>query len=325
MSTAIQFRVHGGPDVLELAELPLAAPGPGEVRLRHTAIGLNFIDVYHRTGLYPVPSLPSGLGGEAVGVVEAVGPQTSGLVVGQRVGYATIGLGAYATARVVPADRLIPLPDDLDDEIAAAILLKGMTAEYLIRRTYAVRPGDPVLVHAAAGGVGLIACQWLAALGATVIGTVGTEEKARIAHAHGCHHPIVHGPSGFVGRVRELTGGRGVPVVYDSIGKATFLESLDCLRPRGMLVAYGNASGKVEPFDITALSAKGSLFLTRPTLFAYVATRAELLTSAAALFEVVRNGTVRVTIGQRFPLAEAAAAHRALEARLTHGSTVLLP
>jgi len=325
MTRAVRFHRHGGPEVLALADVAVGDPGPGEVRLRHTAIGVNFIDVYHRTGLYPVPALPSGLGGEAAGVVEAVGEGVTGITVGQRVGYATFPHGAYAEARVVPAERLIPLPDGIDDVTAAAVLLKGMTAEYLIRRTYPVRAGDTVLFHAAAGGVGLLACQWLAHLGATVIGTVGSEAKAAIARAHGCHHVLVLGRGGFAGQVRELTGGRGVPVVFDSVGRDTFLASLDCLAPRGTLVSFGNASGKVEPFDLGLLGSKGSLYLTRPSLFTYVATRDELLASAAALFEVILAGAVRVTVGQRFPLAAAAEAHRALESRATHGSTVLVP
>ncbi len=325
MSRAVRFQRHGGPEVLALADVAVGDPGPGEVRLRHTAIGLNFIDVYHRTGLYPVPALPSGLGGEAAGIVEAVGEGVTGITVGQRVGYATVPHGAYAEARVVPAERLIPLPDGIDYDTAAAVLLKGMTAEYLIRRTYPVQAGQTVLFHAAAGGVGLLACQWLAHLGATVIGTVGSEAKAAIARAHGCHHVLVLGEGPLAPRVRELTGGRGVPVAFDSVGRDTFLESLDCLAPRGTLVSFGNASGKVEPFDLGLLATRGSLYLTRPSLFTYVATREELVASAAALFAVVLAGAVRVTVGQRFPLAAAADAHRALESRVTHGSTVLVP
>lgn len=325
MTLAIRFQRHGGPEVLEAVEGDLPEPGPGQVRVRHTAIGLNFIDVYHRTGLYPVPSLPSGIGGEAAGVVEAVGANVVDLVPGQRVGYATIGLGAYAQARVVPADRLIPLPPDIEDDVAAASLLKGMTAEYLIRRTYAVQRGDVVVFHAAAGGVGLIACQWLAHLGARVIGVVGSAGKAEIARAHGCHEVLIQGGGGFAQAVRGLTGGEGVPVVYDSVGRDTFLESLDCLRPRGLFVGFGNASGKPDPFDMTLLSTKGSLYLTRPNLFSYVATRSELLESAARLFEVIGQGAVRVAIGQRFALADVPAAHRSLESRATHGSTVLYP
>ena len=325
MTRAIRFQRHGGPEVLGLADVAVGDPGPGEVRLRHTAIGLNFIDVYHRTGLYPVPTLPSGLGGEAAGIVEAVGEGVTGITVGQRVSYATVPHGAYAEARVVPAERLIPLPDGIDHDTAAAVLLKGMTAEYLIRRTYPVQAGQTVLFHAAAGGVGLLACQWLAHLGATVIGTVGSEAKAAIARAHGCHHVLVLGEGPLAPRVRELTGGRGVPVVFDSVGRDTFLESLDCLAPRGTLVSFGNASGKVEPFDLGLLATRGSLYLTRPSLFTYVATREELVASAAALFAVVLAGAVRVTVGQRFPLAAAADAHRALESRATHGSTVLVP
>lgn len=326
MSTrAIRFARPGGPEVLELRDVEVGEPGPGQVLVRHTAVGVNFIDTYHRSGLYPVPSLPSGLGTEAAGVIEALGEGVSDLSVGQRVAYATGPLGAYAERRVLPADRLVPLPDSISDETAAAALLKGMTVEYLIRRTYPVRAGDTVLWHAAAGGVGLIAVQWLAHLGATVIGTVSSDEKAELARAHGCHHTIVYTRENFVERVREITGGAMVPVVYDSVGRATFPASLDCLRPRGTFVGFGNASGKPEPFDMQILSLKGSLYLTRPNLFTYTASRAELLESARALFAVIESGAVRIEVRQRFPLAQAADAHRALESRATTGSTVLLP
>lgn len=322
--TAIQLHAHGGPEVLRAEPVALPPPGPGQARVRHTAIGVNFIDTYHRTGLYPM-ELPSGLGMEAAGVVEAVGPDVSEVAVGQRVAYAAGPPGAYASHRNLRAAVLVPLPDALSDEVAAAALLKGMTVEYLIRRTFPVAPGMTVLWHAAAGGVGLIACQWLAHLGVTVIGTVSSDEKAELARAHGCAHPIVYTRERFETRVLELTDGRGVPVAFDSVGRATFDGSLRCLRRRGMLVGFGNASGKPEPFDMGRLAQHGSLFLTRPTLFDYVATRDELLGSARALFEVLGSGAVAVEVRQRWPLAEAAQAHRALESRQTQGSTVLLP
>lgn len=323
-STAIQFHAHGGPDVLQAQDIALPPPGSGQARVRHTAIGVNFIDTYHRSGLYPV-ELPSGLGMEAAGIVEEVGPDVEEVVVGQRVAYAAGPPGAYATHRNVRAAVLVPLPDGVTDEVAAAALLKGMTVEYLIRRTSPVAAGMTVLWHAAAGGVGLIACQWLAHLGVTVIGTVGSDDKAALAQAHGCTHPIVYTRDSFEARVLELTSGQGVPVVFDSVGRATFDGSLRCLRRRGMLVGFGNASGKPDPFDMGRLAQHGSLFLTRPTLFDYVATRDELLASASALFAVLTSGAVKVEIRQRWPLAEAAAAHRALEDRRTQGSTVLVP
>jgi NADPH2:quinone reductase len=322
MTRAVLIRRTGGPEVLELGALDLPPPGPTEARVRHTAIGVNFIDTYHRSGLYPLP-LPAVLGVEAAGIVEARGDRAS-VEVGARVAYAAAGPGAYAEARLVAADRLVPLPDGVTDELAAAMLLKGMTAEYLIRRTYAVSSGNTVLLHAAAGGVGLIAGQWLAALGARVIGVVGTHEKAELARANGCAHVLLSGQDDIAARVRDLTDGRGVPVVYDSVGKATLAASLDALAPRGMLVSYGNASGKPDPVDPLVLSQKGSLYLTRPKLADYVETREELLASAAALFDVVRAGKVEVHIGQRFSLADAASAHRALESRATVGSTLLL-
>jgi NADPH2:quinone reductase len=322
MNRAIRFARTGGPEVLTLEEMPLPALKVGEVLVRHHAVGVNFIDTYQRSGLYSVP-LPSGLGTEAAGVVEQVGEGVTALQVGQRVAYAASGaLGAYSEARVIAADRLIPLPDHVTDEAAAASLLKGMTAEFLIHRTFAVQRGQTVLWHAAAGGVGLIACQWLSALGARVIGTVGSDEKAEIARQHGCHETIVYTRENFAKRVRELTNGHGVPVVFDSVGKTTFTGSLDCLSPRGMLVAFGNASGKPDPFDILQLSQKGSLYLTRPTLFNYIVTREELMASSSALFTAIQQG-VKIEIGQRFPLAEAAAAHRAIESRSTVGSTLL--
>jgi NADPH:quinone reductase len=322
MTRAVLIHRTGGPEVLELGTLDLPPPGPTEARVRHTAIGVNFLDTYHRSGLYPLP-LPAVLGVEAAGIVEARGERVS-FEVGARVAYAAAGPGAYAEARLVAADRLVPLPDGITDELAAAVLLKGMTAEYLIRRTYAVSSGNTVLLHAAAGGVGLIAGQWLAALGARVIGVVGTREKAELARANGCAHVLLSGQDDIAARVRELTDGRGVPVVYDSVGKATLAASLDSLAPRGMLVSYGNASGKPDPVDPLVLSQKGSLYLTRPKLADYVETRDELLASAAALFDVVLAGRVKIHIGQRFPLADAARAHRALESRATIGSTLLL-
>ncbi len=316
VTKAIRIRHNGGPEVLKLEDVEVGTPGPHEAVVRHHAIGLNFIDTYHRSGLYPV-DLPSGIGMEAAGVVEAVGEAVTEVRPGQRVVYAGGPLGAYAERRTLPAAVLVPLPDDADHETAAASLLKGMTVEYLIRRTFPVRPGMTVLWHAAAGGVGLIACQWLRELGVTVIGTVGSDEKAELARAHGCTHPVVYTRESFVERVRALTDGCGVPVVYDSVGAATFLDSLDCLQPRGMLVGFGNASGKPPPFDVTLLARKGSLYLTRPTLMDYTATREELLVTAGALFDVLRRGVVRVEVRQRYALAEAPRAHADLEHRAT--------
>ena len=320
MSNAVVMHQQGGPEVLRLEEWPVKKPGPGEVLLRHTAIGLNFIDVYQRSGLYPLP-LPAVLGQEAAGVVEQVGPGVSDLRAGDRVAYAGL-MGAYCQERVATAARLVKLPDDIPDEQAAAMMLKGLTAEYLLRRTYPVKKGDTILIHAAAGGVGLIACQWAKLLGVRVIGTVGSEAKAKLAAAHGCDHPILTSSGNFAERVRELTGGRGVPVVYDSIGKDSWAQSLDCLSPRGLLVAFGQSSGKIPPFDLALLGNKGSLFVTRPTLGSYLATREELIAASSALFEVVRAG-VKVQVNQRYPLAEAGRAHADLEARKTTGSTVL--
>ena len=325
MSRVVRIHATGGPEVLRLETIDPGRPGPGEVLLRQTAIGLNFIDTYHRSGLYPLPALPHGIGQEAAGVVEEIGAGVTGLGQGMRVAYAAGTPGAYAERRVLPAARLIPLPDDIDDRTAAGMMLRGMTAEYLIRRTFKVEPGMTVLFHAAAGGVGAIACQWLKHLGAKVLGTVGSDEKAARARQDGCDEVIVYTREKFPERVREITSGRGVPVVYDSVGKATFEGSLDCLARRGTLVSFGNASGAPPPLDPLVLSRKGSLYLTRPTLMDYTATREELLESARALFDVVRRGAVRIRVGQTFPLAEAAAAHRALETRATVGSTVLLP
>jgi len=321
---AVCIHATGGPEVLRFEQVELAAPGAGEARVRHHAVGVNFIDTYHRSGLYPLP-LPAVLGTEAAGVVEAVGEGVGEVAVGQRVAYAGTITGAYAEARNIAAARLVPLPDAVSCEQAAAMMLKGMTAEYLLRRTYPVRAGETILIHAAAGGVGLIACQWAHALGARVIGVVGSEAKAGPARAHGCDEVLVAPGAELAARVRALTGGRGVPVVYDSVGRDTFEASLDCLAPRGLMVSFGNASGPVPPVSPLALGARGSLYLTRPSLGAYTADRTELLASAAALFEVVLAGAVTVEITGRRPLAGAAHAHRELEGRRTTGSLVLLP
>jgi len=322
MSFAIRIHEVGGPEVLQWQEVAVGEPGPGEVRLRHGAVGLNFIDVYFRTGVYgaEVPFTP---GLEAAGVVEALGEGVSDLRVGDHVAYAAPPAGAYSEERLMPADRVVKVPDGVSDELAAAMMLKGMTAQYLLRRSYRVKAGDTILFHAAAGGVGLIACQWAKHLGATVIGTVGSDEKAELAAAHGCDHPIVYTRENFVERVKSITGGEGVPVVYDSVGKDTFMDSLDCLRPLGSMVIFGQSSGPVPPLDVGLLAAKGSLFLTRPSLMTYTAKREDLVASADELFQVVQAGAVRLEINQRFALREAAAAHRALEARQTTGSTIL--
>ncbi|HHW77376.1 MAG TPA: quinone oxidoreductase [Xanthomonadaceae bacterium] len=325
MPRAIRIHQYGGPEVLRWEEVEVGDPGPGQLRVRHAAVGLNYIDVYHRTGLYPLPSLPWTLGMEGAGRVEAVGEGVTEFKAGDRVAYASPPVGAYAEVRLIPADRVVALPDAIDERTAAAMMLQGMTAQYLLRRTYRVQPGDTILLHAAAGGVGLIASQWARHLGATVIGTVGSDEKAELARAHGCHHVIVYSRENFVERVREITGGQGVAAVYDSVGQATFMGSLDCLRPLGMMVSFGNASGPVPPFEPGILAAKGSLFLTRPTLMTYTAKRADLLASATELFEAVVDGAVKIEVRQTYPLAETAQAHRDLEARQTTGSTVLLP
>jgi NADPH2:quinone reductase len=309
---------------MRLEEIEVPPPGPGQVRIRQTAIGLNFIDVYDRTGLYPMP-LPSGLGREAAGAVVETGPGVKDFSAGDRVAYVHTQPGAYADERIMPADRLVKLPAEVSDRQAAAAMLKGLTAWYLLRRTHRVRKGDPVVIHAAAGGVGLIAVQWARHLGAEVIAITGTGEKAELARQHGAHHTILLGRADLAARVREITGGRGVPVVYDSIGKDTFSASLDCLRPLGLMVTYGNASGPVPPFSPLELSKRGSLYLTRPTLFTYIARRAELNRGAAELFGVIGSGAVKVRIGHSYPLAEAALAHTELEARRTTGSTVLIP
>ena len=324
MSHAIRIYETGGPEVMRWEEVSLGETAPNEVRVRHAAVGLNFIDIYHRSGLYPLP-LPSGLGLEGAGVVEAVGSGVTDLKPGDRVAYAGGPPGAYAEVRNMPADRLVKLPDAMDFKTAAAMMLQGMTAQYLLRRTYRVQPGDTILIQAAAGGVGLIVCQWAKALGATVIGTVSSDAKAALAKAHGCDHPIIYTREDFVARVKEITHDAGVPVVYDSIGKDTFTGSLDCLRPLGMMVTFGNASGPVPPVDTLELSKRGSLFLTRPTLFTYIARRADLLATAQELFDVVASGKVRIEVNQTYALKDAAQAHSDLAARKTTGSSVLLP
>jgi NADPH2:quinone reductase len=320
---SLRIHAHGGPEQLRPEPLELAPPGPGEVRVAHTVIGVNFIDTYHRTGLYPL-ALPSSIGVEAAGVVEAIGAGVEGLSVGQRVGYASAGVGAYATHRNVPAARLLALPPHVSDELAAASMLKGMTVEFLTHRCFRVEPGMTVLWHAAAGGVGLLACQWLSARGVTVIGTVSTEDKAALARAHGCAHTIVTSREDFVARLRELAPDK-VPGVYESVGKDTVHRSLECLAPRGLLVSFGNASGKPGPIDLLTLGQKGSLYATRPSLVSYVASRADLEASARALFDAVARGWVRPEVRHRHPLERAGEAHRALEARETTGSIVLLP
>lgn len=321
---AIRVDHTGGPEVLRLKDIELPPPAPGQVQVKHTAIGVNFIDTYQRSGLYPVP-LPSGLGLEAAGVVEALGDNVSGLKIGDRVGYCTGPIGAYAEANNVPADRAVKLPDGVSDEVAAASMLKGMTAQYLLKRTFPVQRGQTIVFHAAAGGVGLIACQWARHLGATVIGTVGSDDKVELARSHGCDHVLNTRNEDWAKRVREITGGEGVPVVYDGIGKETWNGSLDCLAVRGMMVSFGNASGAVPAFEPGLLSTKGSLYLTRPTLFHYTRTYEELQQIAGDLFAVIVSGAVKVAINQRFRLADARAAHEALHSRATTGATVLLP
>jgi NADPH2:quinone reductase len=321
MTHAIQIHHPGGPEVLQWEAVEVGEPGPGQVRLRQEAAGLNYIDVYHRTGLYPQP-LPFIPGVEGAGIVEAVGDGVAAVKVGDPVAYAG-PTGGYAEARLIAADKLVKLPDSITTEQAAAMMLQGLTAHMLLRSVHRVEPGETILIHAAAGGVGLIVCQWAKALGATVIGTVGSDEKAELARAHGCDHPIVYTRQDFVTEVERITGGAKLPVVYDSIGRDTFMQSLDCLQPRGLMVSFGNASGPVEPISPLVLLQKGSLFLTRPTMHAYTANRAELEAAAGDLFKVVAEGSVKIEIKQRFALRDAAAAHRALEARETTGSTVL--
>jgi NADPH:quinone reductase len=324
-SRAIVVNQTGGPEVLQSSEVEVPAPGPGEALIRHRAIGLNFVEIYFRSGVYPAPSMPFTPGSEAAGVVEAVGPDVTEVKPGDRVAYAGGPLGSYCEARVMPARFLVMLPDSIDEVTAAAAMLKGMTAHALIFSTYAVKPGDTILVQAAAGGVGLILCQWAKHLGATVIGTVGSDAKARIAATHGCDHTIVYTREDFPARVKELTGGAMVPVVYDAVGQATFMKSLDCLRPRGLMVSFGQASGMVPPFSVNLLSAKGSLYLTRPALTAYTASREDLVARANALFAVLASGAVKCAVQRRFALRDAAAAHRALGERETTGSSVLMP
>jgi NADPH:quinone reductase len=321
---AIRIHKTGGPDVLTWEDVEVGEPAAGQVLLRQTAIGLNYIDTYHRSGLYPV-SLPSGIGLEGAAIVEKLGPDVSDFKIGDRVAYASAPIGAYAELRLYPAERLVKIPAGISDRQAAGMMLRGMTVEYLIRRTYAAKPGQSVLFHAAAGGVGLIATQWLKHLGVTVIGTAGSPEKMALAKAHGCAHVIDYRKEDVAKRVRELTGGKGVPVVYDGVGKDTFQGSLDSLAPRGMFVSFGNASGPVPAFEPAILAAKGSLFLTRPSLIHYTTTRADLVESANALFDVVTKGGVKIEVNQTHPLRNAAQAHRDLEARKTTGSTILLP
>jgi NADPH2:quinone reductase len=321
MPHAIRVHQTGGPEVLKWETVDVGSPGPGQVRLKHTAVGLNFIDVYHRTGLYPLP-LPFVPGMEAAGIVDAVGDGVSHLKPGDRVAYSSV-IGAYAEARLIAEDKVVKLPDNIDDRTAAAMMLQGMTARYLIRDIYRVGPGDTILIHAAAGGVGLIVCQWAAALGATVIGTVSSDEKAALARANGCHHPIVYTREDFQARVLEITGGKKLPVVYDSVGKDTYMKSLECLQPRGIMVLFGASSGPVPPFDLSLLAQKGSLLITRPTLATFVATRPLLEETSADLFAAVGSGKVKIHVNQTYPLKDAAQAHRDLEARKTTGSTVL--
>mgnify|MGYP000863185697 FL=1 len=325
MSKAIRIHETGGPEVLKWEEIDVKVPGFGEAKIRHTAIGLNYIDVYGRTGLYPVPSLPHTLGIEGAGIVEAVGEGVHDVVVGDRIVYVMSPPGAYSEKRIVSASRLIKLPDDVSEDAAAAMMLKGMTAQYLLNQTYNVKEGDHILVHAAAGGVGLILCQWAKHLGAKIIGTVGSKEKARLAVAHGCDHTIVYTQESFKDRVSEITSGRGVDVVYDSIGQSTFIDSLDCLRPLGLMVTFGNATGPITSFSPGILAAKGSLFLTRPTIFTYIAERENMFSMAAELFKMVSSGAVKIEINQIYKLKDAAQAHFDLEARKTTGSTILKP
>ncbi|MFV0367521.1 MAG: quinone oxidoreductase family protein [Hyphomicrobiaceae bacterium] len=324
MVRAVRIHEYGGPEVMKFEDVTVGQPGAGEVRMRHTAVGLNYIDTYHRTGLYPVPSFPCVIGMEAAGQVLEVGSGVTELKAGDRVAYAN-PIGSYCEERLIPAERLVKIPDSVDDKTAAAMMLQGMTAHYLLRRTFKVEPGTVMLFHAAAGGTGLIACQWARHLGATVIGTVGSEEKAGLARAAGCTHVINYRTENFVDRVKEITDGKGCDVVYDGVGKDTYPASLDCLKPFGLWATFGNASGKIENFDLGLLAAKGSLYATRPTLFTHVAKREDLVTTANELFDVVGKGAVKISVNQTYPLGEAAQAHRDLAARHTTGSTVLLP
>ncbi len=324
MPHAIRVHQPGGPEVMQWEEVAVGDPGPGQARVRHTAVGLNYIDTYHRSGLYKLP-MPTGLGSEGAGIVEAVGAGVTDIKAGDRVAYSGGAPGAYAELRVMPVDRLVKLPDGVGERTAATLMLKGLTVQYLFRQTYPLKSGETILFHAAAGGVGLIACQWARALGVTMIGTVGSDEKAAIAKAHGCTHTIVYTRENFVERVKELTGGKGVPVVYDGVGKAMFPASLDCLVPRGLYVNFGNASGPVPPFDMLMLSAKGSLYVTRPTLVTFTSTRPALLAMADEMFGLVKAGKIVNEARQTYALKDAAQAHRDLEARKTTGSTLLLP
>jgi NADPH:quinone reductase len=324
MSHAIRIHATGGPEVLKYEEVDVGAPGAGEARVRHTAIGVNYIDTYHRSGLYPL-TLPSGIGNEAAGVVEAVGPGVDWIKPGDRVATCTGPLGAYSSERIVPADRLVKLPDGIADRTAASMMLKGLTVQYLFRQTFPLKGGETILFHAAAGGVGLIACQWARALGVTMIGTVGSDEKAALARENGCTHTIVYTRENFVERVKEITGGKGVPVVYDGVGKDTFPASLDCVAPRGMFVSFGNASGPVPPFNIMMLTQRGSLYATRPTLVTYASNRASLNAMAGELFDLVQAGKIKPDARRSFALEDAAEAHRTLESRKTTGSTLLIP
>ncbi len=324
MAKAIRINAVGGPEVMEYVDVDVGEPGPGEARVRQMACGLNYIDVYFRTGAYPQP-LPAGLGMEGAGVVEAVGEGVTQVKPGDRVAYAGRPTGAYAELRVMPASILVKLPASIDFETGAAMMLQGLTVQYLFRRTFPLKGGETVLFHAAAGGVGLIACQWARALGVTMIGTVGSDEKAELAKAHGCTHTINYNKENFVERVKEITGGKGVPVVYDSIGKDTFFGSLDSLAPLGMMVSFGSASGPIPPFGLNELASRGSLFVTRPSLFTYIAKREDLESMAADLFSMVESGKIRIDINQRYALKDAAQAHRDLEARKTTGSTILVP
>jgi NADPH2:quinone reductase len=324
MPQAIRLHATGGPEVLRWEEVAVGDPGPGEARVRHTAVGVNYIDTYHRSGLYKV-NLPTGLGTEAAGVVDAVGTGVDWVKPGDRVAYCGGPLGAYSEVRVMPADRLVVLPEGVSDRTAATLMLKGLTVQYLFRQTYKLNSGDTILFHAAAGGVGLIACQWARALGVTMIGTAGSDEKAALAKANGCTHTIVYTRENFVERVKALTGGKGVPVVYDAVGKDTFPASLDCLSPRGLWVSFGNSSGAIPGFDILLLSQKGSLYATRPTLFTYAAKREDLTAMAREMFDLVKAGKIVSEPRQTFALKDAAEAHRALESRRTTGATVLLP
>jgi NADPH:quinone reductase len=324
MPNAIRIHQTGGPEVLQWESVTVGEPGPGEARVRHTAVGLNYIDTYHRSGLYKLP-LPSGIGLEAAGVVDAVGPGVTDIAKGDRVAYCGGPPGSYAEVRVMPADKLVKLPDGVSDRSAATLMLKGLTVQYLFRQTFPLKGGETILFHAAAGGVGSIACQWARALGVTMIGTVGSDEKAALAKANGCAHTIVYTRENFVERVKELTGGKGVPVVYDAVGKDTFPASLDCLKPRGMFVSFGNSSGPIAAFDIGLLGQKGALFATRPSLVMYAATRPDLLRMADEMFALVKAGKIVSDARQTYPLKDATQAHRDLEARKTTGATLLLP